>query len=192
MVGRLMRVVNREPNDLAIRALGVRPRDDVLELGFGPGEGVRALARLAPEGTIFGVDQSSAMLAQATARNRTAVAGGRVRLSQGRSDETGLPDRCVDQILAVNVAYFWSDASKVLGELDRVLRPGGRISVYVTDAAAMARWSFVASGHHRIFDPPALGALLAEGPFPAEAIRVIPTRLRLGVPGVVAVIDKPS
>jgi SAM-dependent methyltransferase len=92
------------------------------------------------------------MLAQAQARNRADVGRGRVRLSLARFDDTGLPERSVDRILAVNVAYFWSDAPRVLGELDRVLRPGGRIGIYVTDAAAMARWRFAASGHHRLFD----------------------------------------
>jgi SAM-dependent methyltransferase len=190
-VGGLMRLVNREPNALALQALAVRRDDDALELGFGPGEGIRALARLAPDGTIFGVDQSAAMLAQAQARNRADVGRGRVRLSLARFDDTGLPERSVDRILAVNVAYFWSDAPRVLGELDRVLRPGGRIGIYVTDAAAMARWRFAASGHHRLFDARGLAAFLAEGPFAAAAIQVMPTRLRLGVPGLVAVIDKP-
>lgn len=190
LVGQLMRVVNAEPNDRAIRALDVRNHDDVLELGFGPGEGVRALARLAPGGTIYGVDQSSTMLAQAEARNRAAVAAGRVRLSLGRFDATGLPDRSVDRILAVNVAYFWSDPAAVLAELDRVLRPGGRISIYVTDAAAMARWGFVGAGHHRIFDAAGLAELLAAGPFPAEAVQVSSARLRGGVPGLIGVIRK--
>lgn len=192
VVGGLMRLVNREPNDLALAALGVGRDDDVLELGFGPGEGIRALARLSPKGTIFGVDRSAAMLGQASARNRRDVESGRVRLSLARFDETGLPDQSVDKILAVNVAYFWSDAPKVLAELDRVLRPGGRISLYVTDAAAMARWTFAASGHHRLFDAAGLRAMLAEGPFPNAAIRITPRTLRLGVPGLLAVIDKPS
>jgi ubiquinone/menaquinone biosynthesis C-methylase UbiE len=191
VVGGLMRLVNREPNDLALAALGVRRDDDVLELGFGPGEGLRALARLSPKGVIFGVDQSAAMLAQATARNRRNVESGRVRLSLARFDDTSLPGQSVDRILAVNVAYFWSDAPRVLAELDRVLRPGGRISVYVTDAAAMVRWAFAASGHHRLFDAAGLRAMLAEGPFPKAAIKITPRTLRLGVAGLLAVIDKP-
>ncbi|WP_296596051.1 class I SAM-dependent methyltransferase [Phenylobacterium sp.] len=190
LVGQLMRVVNAEPNAQAIRALDVRTHHDVLELGFGPGEGVRGLARLASGGTVFGVDQSSAMLAQAEARNRAAIAAGRVRLSLGSFEATGLADRSVDRILAVNVAYFWSDPHAVLAELDRVLRPGGRISVYATDASAMARWGFIGAGHHRTFDAQGLAAALAAGPFPADAVRVSSVRLRGGVPGLVGVVEK--
>lgn len=190
VIGALMRMVNREPNDLALKALGVCSGDDALELGFGPGEGVRALARLTSGGTVHGIDQSAAMLAQARSRNRAAVDDGRVRLSLAKFDATGLPDLSVDRIAAVNVAYFWHDGREVLTELDRVLRPGGRISLYVTDAAAMSRWAFAASGHHRLFDAAGLAAFLSSGPFPTSAIRIMRRTLRLGVPGLVAVIDK--
>jgi ubiquinone/menaquinone biosynthesis C-methylase UbiE len=191
LTGAAMRLVNRQPNSLAIRALDVRRSDDVLELGFGPGEGIRALARRAPAGTIHGIDHSSAMLAQASALNRDPVLAGRVRLSRAQFAETGLPDRSVDRILAVNVAYFWSDGPAVLQELDRVLRPGGRISLYVTDASTMSRWSFPASGHHRVFSAPQLADFLADGPFEPSWIRVEKAALPLGVSGLVAVIDKP-
>jgi ubiquinone/menaquinone biosynthesis C-methylase UbiE len=190
LAGGAMRMVNREPNSLALQALDIRGADAVLELGFGPGEGVRALARLAPAGIIHGVDQSATMLAQASARNRVAIADGRVRLRLGQFDQTGLPDRSIDKILAVNVAYFWTDGPGVLAELDRVLRPGGRIGVYVTDASAMSRWSFTTAGHHRVFGERQLRDLLTDGPFDPAVIRLLKVNLRLGVPGLVAVIDK--
>lgn len=190
LAGGVMRQVNRRPYALAIQALGVRDGHDVLELGFGPGEGLRTLARLSPAGRIHGVDQSSAMLAQASALNRAAIRSGQVRLSQAQFAATGLPDRSVDRILAVNVAYFWSDGPAVLAELDRVLRPGGRISLYVTAAATMSRWRFPASGLHRVFDGPQLAAFLADGPFDARRIGVEAAALPMGVSGLVATIDK--
>ncbi len=190
LVGAAMRLVNREPISLAVEALDVRDDDDILELGFGPGEGIRALARLSRRGIIHGVDQSATMLAQASARNRAAARDGRIQLRRAPFDETGLPDRSIDKILAVNVAYFWSDGPRVLAELDRVLRPGGRISVYVTDASAMARWTFTASGRHRLFGAAELRALLSTGPFHGAGISVRPVTLRLGLRGLIAVVDK--
>ena len=190
LAGAAMRLINREPNALALEALDVRGAEDVLELGFGPGEGVRALARLSPRGTIYGIDQSATMLAQASARNRAAVLDGRIRLSRARFHETGLPDRSVDKILAVNVAYFWSDGPAVLSELDRVLRPGGRISIYVTDASTMSRWKLTVSGHHRVFSASQLKDVLADGPFEEPRISIAKATLRLGISGLVGVIDK--
>ncbi len=190
LAGAVMRLANREPNSLALQALDVGGDDDVLELGFGPGEGLRALARLSLRGTIHGVDQSAIMLVQASARNRKATRSGRVRLRLARFDETGLPDESVDRILAVNVAYFWSDGPGVLAELNRVLRPGGRVSIYVTDASAMARWTFTSSGHHRLFSAGQLGDFLADGPFDAASISIERPTLRWGLPGLVGVISK--
>lgn len=190
LAGAAMRLINRQPNSLALHALDVRGAHDVLELGFGPGEGIRALARLSPAGTIYGVDQSSTMLAQASARNRAAILDRHVQLSCAQFDETGLPDQSIDRILAVNVAYFWWDGPAVLSELDRVLRPGGRISIYVTDALTMSRWKLSRSGHHRVFSAPQLADLLAAGPFAASRISVVKATLGLGISGLVAVVDK--
>ena len=185
-----MRLANRQPNALAIQALRVGASHDVLELGFGPGEAIRSLARLSPAGTVYGVDQSPTMLAQASARNRAAVLRGHVQLSRAQFTETGLPARSVDRILAVNVAYFWSDGPAVLAELDRVLRPGGRISLYVTDASTMAHWRFSTSGHHRLFSAPQLSDFLADGPFAPERISVASTTLWPGISGLLGVVAK--
>ncbi len=190
LAGAAMRLVNRQPNALAIEALGVRAADDVLELGFGPGEGLRKLARLAPAGRIYGVDQSATMVAQASALNRAAILAGRISLRRGQFVETGLPDRSVDKILAVNVAYFWADGPAVLAELDRILRPGGRISIYVTAASTMSRWRFSSAGRHRVFAAHQLADFLADGPFDARRIRVETSALPLGISGLVGVIEK--
>jgi ubiquinone/menaquinone biosynthesis C-methylase UbiE len=185
-----MRLANRGPYRLALRALAVAPGDEVLELGFGPGEGVRALAGLARDGRIWGVDGSETMLAQARARNRAAIARGQVRLALGAFEATGLPDASIDLVLAVNVAYFWTDAPRVLAEIGRVLRPGGRLCVYVSDARAMSRWGFAGSGLHRLFDAEGLRRLLAAGPFDASAVEVSQVRVGPGIPGLVATVDK--
>ena len=147
LAGAAMRLVNRQPNSLAIHALDL-------------------------------------------ARNRAAVLDGHVQLSRGHFDDTGLADQSVDRILAVNVAYFWSDGPAVLAELDRVLRPGGRISIFVTDASTMSNWAFAASGHHRLFSASQLAELLADGPFDESRISVTQVSLRLGISGLVAVITK--
>ena len=75
-----MSVVNKQPNQLAIRALSLQPRDTVLELGFGPGGAIKAMAALAPRGLVLGIDQSLDMLVQASRRNREEIARERVQL----------------------------------------------------------------------------------------------------------------
>lgn len=59
LAGWLMAIVNDKPNRLAIDALAPEPKDQVLELGFGPGWALRTIAARAPGGQIFGIDQSN-------------------------------------------------------------------------------------------------------------------------------------
>jgi ubiquinone/menaquinone biosynthesis C-methylase UbiE len=62
----------------------VKPTDRVLEIGFGPRVAIAELSRrVGPEGHVYGVDHSEAMLRQATKRNIAAVQAGRVTLTAG-------------------------------------------------------------------------------------------------------------
>jgi ubiquinone/menaquinone biosynthesis C-methylase UbiE len=67
---------NRQRNRWVVSLLGVQPTDQVLEIGFGPGVAVAALAR-AGAGHVYGIDHSAVMLRQASRRNdplTTAIA----------------------------------------------------------------------------------------------------------------------
>lgn len=185
-LGGLMRLVNRAPNRLALDALAAAPGEAVLELGFGPGD---ALAFLDRSGCrpIHGIDHSAAMVAQAIRRNRRAVAAGRVNPRQGDFARLPYADGSFDKALAVNVAYFWRDGRSVLGEIRRVLRPGGRLVVYVTERGTMQRWRFASPATHRQFDEAELRALLAEGGFDAAEIAIGRSSLPGGILGLVAV-----
>jgi ubiquinone/menaquinone biosynthesis C-methylase UbiE len=107
----------------------VRPGDDVLEIGPGPGGLIRLLAGRTGARLIRGVDPSPEMVAYATRVNRAAVRAGRVQFSLGTADRTGLPDRGVDRVVAVNNVAIWPDLDAGLHELHRVLRPGGSVVI---------------------------------------------------------------
>lgn len=186
LTGHVMRHVNGEPNRLAIGALGLRDGDRVLELGCGPGHGVRMMASRLPHGTVDAVDQSLEMLAQTRSRNRKAVASGRVRIHHGRFVPLPFDDAAFDKVLAVNVAYFWHDAEAVLREIRRVLRPRGVLSIYVTDRATMARWKFADPATHRRYDAEGLSAMLCAAGFNDEDVAVGSVRLSWGVTGLIA------
>jgi ubiquinone/menaquinone biosynthesis C-methylase UbiE len=122
---------NRQRNSWVVSLLGVRPADRVLEIGFGPGLAVAALAsRVAPPGHVYGIDHSDVMLRQATKRNAAAIRAGRVTLT--RASVEGLPpalDGPFDAIFAVNSFAFWKTPVQLLEDLRRRLAPGGRIAI---------------------------------------------------------------
>lgn len=188
VMGHVMRAINRRPNHEAIAALAINPGDCVLDLGCGPGDAIVRIRRLATRNTIVGVDQSQIMIDQAARRNSKAITDGGVVLHRATFDDLPLPNASVDKVLAVNVAYFWNDMPAVLAEIARVLRPGGALAVYVTDAAVMRRWKFAGPQTHRLFDEAALRSALSAEPF--SGIIVSEVAAGAGVTGLVAVARK--
>lgn len=187
LTGHLMRHFNRAPYRLAIGALDVQGDSRVLELGFGPGEGLAELLRQARHGSVHGIDASATMLAQAKSLNAAAIASGKIVLRRGDFAQLPYPDSSFDRVLAVNVAYFWRDPAAVVREIRRVLRPAGRLSAYVTDRATMCGWPFANGETHRLFDADMLRQAMIDGGFLASETEVRPVRLQRGVKGLIGI-----
>jgi ubiquinone/menaquinone biosynthesis C-methylase UbiE len=124
-----VRPSNRKRNLWAVDLLEVQPTDRVLEIGFGPGVAIRALARRASAGCVYGIDHSEVMVRQATARNRAAVERGRVILRLGSAPDLSALGVVFDKVLVVNNFGMWPDPQQGLGELRRVMRPGGTVAL---------------------------------------------------------------
>ena len=123
------RASNRERNVWAAGLLDVQPEDRVLEIGFGPGIAIEAMARRATRGVVIGVDHSGVMVRQATRHNAAAVRAGRVELRLGTAEDLPEFDALFDKILAVNSLMFWDDPVTRLQDLRALLQPGGRIAI---------------------------------------------------------------
>ena len=126
LAGRFMLVTNKQ--DEVAAALGVRPGDRVLELGYGPGGLIRLLARTEAV-HVLGVDPSPDMRDVATSVNRRAVRAGRVDLRVGTAEDTGLAAESVDRAVSVNNVALWPDLEAGIHELHRVVRPGGTVLI---------------------------------------------------------------
>jgi ubiquinone/menaquinone biosynthesis C-methylase UbiE len=120
---------NRKRNVWAAGLLDVQPDDRVLEVGFGPGIAIRAMAERASRGLVCGIDHSQVMVRQATRRNAAAVRTGRVELRVGSVTELPTYAEPFDKVLAVNNAMMWDDPSARLRELRALMRPGGTIAI---------------------------------------------------------------
>ena len=190
LVGLLMALVNRKPNRIAIDALRPARGDRILELGFGPGRAIRRLAMLAPDGEICGIDQSAEMLALASRHNRASIRLGQVTLAQGQFAALPFASASFDKILAVNVAYFFGHDGAELREARRVLRPGGRLVLYVSDRASMTRWAFAQCATHRTFSVDEFVTMSRYGGFATNEISFVPVVLPFGIGGFVATLRK--
>lgn len=120
---------NRVRNLWSVDLLAIRPDDHVLEIGFGPGLAVQALAGRVRTGKVCGLDHSTLMVEQARRRNAVAVGEGRVELRLGSADDVAAFGGEFDKVLAVNVVQFWDDPVAVLRRVRRVMRPGATIAL---------------------------------------------------------------
>jgi SAM-dependent methyltransferase len=120
---------NVERNRWLVDLLDLGPGHRVLEVGFGPGVAIAFAAEAAPAGQIVGIDHSATMVDQATARNRDAVALGRVCLHQGSAEHPPAELGRFDRIHGMNVWQFWDDQEAVIAGLVDHLHPGGVLAI---------------------------------------------------------------
>lgn len=162
LFGAVMARLNHEMNLFTLEHLDLRPQDQVLEIGFGPGRLIGALAEHAREGTVCGVDHSDTMVRQALARNREAVRAGRVVLFEAAVSHLPFADACFDRVCAVNSFQFWPAPAADLREVRRVLKPAGVLALTLRSGEGTC-----ALGMGRLAEPSrvsdALRALAAAG-----------------------------
>lgn len=127
LVGYFLSARGGEMSRAAVEMCNVRGDDQVLEIGFGPGRAIEALAVAAEHGKVAGVDVSEVMLAQARRRNRRAIAAGRVDLRLGCVTELPFSDQTFDKVLAINSLHHWPSPRRGLQEIRRVLNEGGTL-----------------------------------------------------------------
>ena len=103
--------------------------ETVLDLGSGGGIDVLLSAqRVGSTGKAYGLDMTDEMLE--LARQNAAKAGAtNVEFLKGYIEEIPLPDGSVDVVISNCVINLSTDKPKVLSEIFRVLRPGGRMGV---------------------------------------------------------------
>jgi arsenite methyltransferase len=106
----------------------LQPGETVLDLGSGAGlDSIIAGWQVGPQGKVLGVDLNPQMCAKAEAH--AAAAGGAMQCRQGTMEEIPVPDASVDVVISNGVINLSFRKRKVIGEVYRVLRPGGRVSI---------------------------------------------------------------
>lgn len=106
----------------------LQPGETVLDLGSGAGlDAIIASWRVGSSGHVIGVDLNPSMCLKAQAH--TAATGARMECQVGRMEDIPVPAASVDVVISNGVINLSFRKRRVVEELFRVLRPGGRISI---------------------------------------------------------------
>jgi ubiquinone/menaquinone biosynthesis C-methylase UbiE len=111
-------------------ALGrVGPGEVVLDLGCGAGTDLLIAAQMTgPSGRAIGVDMTTAML-ERTRASASEMGLENVALHETLIEALPLEDASVDLVISNGVIDLVPDKEAVFDEIDRVLRPGGRLQI---------------------------------------------------------------
>jgi ubiquinone/menaquinone biosynthesis C-methylase UbiE len=119
--------VGRGYKQAALRLLDVDAGHVVLDVGCGPGVDLPWLAEaVGPQGSVIGLDHEYAMLARARESAREFP---QVRFELADAHSLPLGDNSVDRAHADRVVQHLDDPATALGEVARVLRPGGSLVI---------------------------------------------------------------
>jgi ubiquinone/menaquinone biosynthesis C-methylase UbiE len=106
------------------------PHDAIaLDIGCGGGATVRRLAKLAPDGHIYGADYSKKAVKMTRKFNRDLVRSGSVTIEQADVSDLPYEDDTFDVITAIETYFFWPDPETDFVEVRRTLKPGGEFMV---------------------------------------------------------------
>jgi arsenite methyltransferase len=102
----------------------------VLDLGCGAGTDLLVAAQMVgPSGHAIGVDMTPGMLSLAMASARAMGIADRIELHEALIESLPLPDEEVDIVISNGVIDLVPDKDAVFAEIDRVLKPGGRLQI---------------------------------------------------------------
>lgn len=118
--------------------LDLRPGQRVVEVGCGGGVFLPGLAqRVAPGGSVVGVDHSVAFVAEARAKAALATHGDLIEVQQGDAYKLPFPDATFDAAHCERVLMHLEDPTAAIREMARVVRPGGVVAAAEPDWAGI-------------------------------------------------------
>ena len=168
-IARALNDANAKVHQLAYRALALKASDRILEVGFGNGYLIPDLLALAEGVTYAGIDISETMLGEAVQFNSERIRQGTVDVQLASSSAIPFPTATFDKTLALNTIYFWSEPSKDLAEIRRVLRPDGKLVLGCLDPASTKTAPVYRQGF-KFYDKDQLTEMLKAAGFPSVTI----------------------
>jgi cyclopropane fatty-acyl-phospholipid synthase-like methyltransferase len=131
LAGKIMYAENRTINAWTFKKLNIKNKDRILEVGYGPGYGIKYVMNRCRCVYMDGADLSSDMAEQAGKRNKEWIEEGRVRLFTGDIHSLASDLDTYHKIISINNYPLWTKPRETLGMLYEITEPGGDIAITV-------------------------------------------------------------
>ena len=113
----------------AIRKLTVSRPHRILDIATGTGDLAIMAARQFPEAQITGIDISTGMLERGRQKIANLLLNKQIELLEGDSEAINFTDGTFDAVTVAFGVRNFANLEKGLGEMHRVLKPGGRVVI---------------------------------------------------------------
>jgi trans-aconitate methyltransferase len=114
----------------AVDMLALKPADQVLEIGCGPGVAARLVCERLPRGKLIGIDRSATAIKAARAANQAHLRAGRAEFRTTSLSRAALDGERFHTIFAFNVGALRKPGATDLATLAAHLRPKGQLLVF--------------------------------------------------------------
>ena len=146
LLGRLVSSLMARGNKHAYKALvndmKIEPTHTLLEIGYGPGAGIKDIFAKADPAKLYGIDFSPLMFERASRANSELIKRNKVQLLFGDFADAHLPVANFDRIFCINVVYFWEDLQKPFEKIKNLLNDNGAFHFYMSSKADLDRLKF--------------------------------------------------
>lgn len=151
--------------------LQVRPNDHVLDVGCGTGELLARIAAKYPSTRLAGLDPVPGMLDVARSKLHEHV-----ELQVGWANQLPWPDSSFDLVISCNMFHYITHPVAAVHEMERVLRPNGRIVItdwcddYLACRLCNIYLRLASRAHYKTYREAECLALLAQAGYPQPRI----------------------
>ena len=137
----------------------------ILDIGYGGGQNIHNLCRLAPEAKISGLDYSRASYRKCAEVNAEAIREGKVEIQIGSAEELPYGKNTFDLVTAFETVYYWPNITRCFRNVCDVLKDKGAFLICNEDSRLEGNEEIADALTMEFYDTEALEKLLKQAGF---------------------------
>jgi len=163
-VGETMNMTNANIHSLVFSIMDIKPREQILEIGFGNGKHFSEYFKTNRDVTVTGIDFSDIMCNEATTNNAALIAEKKLHLINSNFIDFNEDRATFDRIVAINNVYFWKPFERYINRIHRIMKSGGELIIGLRPKSVMSTQPFVTEDF-TLFEQDELSEMISQHDF---------------------------